>query len=98
VNYEESNWNLLAKYLREVKDSKFELINAVTRAQLIDDALNLARAGEINYGTSLNMTLYLEHEKDYIPWHTAAREFDSLDKLLQGTKRYKLFKVCRTSY
>jgi len=95
VNYNKENWELLAKHLNNIKDNKFGSISAVTRAQLIDDALNLARAGHMNYETSLGMTLYLEHENDYIPWHAATRAFDYLDKLLQSTKKYKLFKVSR---
>ena len=38
------------------------------RAQLIDDAFNLARAGEISQVTALNLTAYLDKEIEYLPW------------------------------
>lgn len=41
VNYDEMNWKLL---IRQLKDDH-SLIHQKNRAQLIDDALNLARAG-----------------------------------------------------
>lgn len=63
-------------------------ISPVNRAQLIDDALNLARAGQLGYKTALKITLYLSRETDYIPWYAAVRAFDYLDGVLQGTKHY----------
>ncbi len=41
------------------------------RAQLINDAFNLARAGEIDQITALNLTAYLDKETDYLPWDAA---------------------------
>ena len=36
----------------------------------MNDALNLARAGLLDYGTALDLTRYLENETDYLPWES----------------------------
>ena len=45
VNYDERNWKLIIDQL----NSDHESIHVINRAQIIDDALNLARAGLLNY-------------------------------------------------
>ncbi|KYN33599.1 Aminopeptidase N [Trachymyrmex septentrionalis] len=85
VNYDDSNWQKLASYL---KLSSYRNISATNRAQLIDDALNLARAGHLAYEIALQITSYLSHETDYIPWYTAVRAFNYLDNVLIGGKNY----------
>ena len=42
VNYEDANWQLLSKQLSDNHD----VIHSTNRAQLIDDSLNLASAGQ----------------------------------------------------
>jgi aminopeptidase N len=90
VNYDEKNWYLLIKYL---ESEDYEKIHAVNRAQLLDDALNLARAGILKYSTALELTRYLEKEVDYIPWYSALNAFSFLNIRLTGTEIYPLFKV-----
>lgn len=41
VNYDENNWNLLVQQL----ETDYTLIHVASRSQLVDDALDLARAG-----------------------------------------------------
>lgn len=43
VNYDDQNWALLTTQLRD----DHPVIHVINRAQIIDDALNLARAGEL---------------------------------------------------
>jgi aminopeptidase N len=90
VNYDENNWNLLINYL---ESEDYEKIPPVNRAQLLDDALNLARAGVLNYSTALNLTQYLEKEVDYIPWYSALSAFSFLTLRLTGTEISPAFKV-----
>jgi len=90
VNYDDSNWERLANYL---STSYYANISAINRAQLIDDALNLARAGYLGYETALKITSYLSNEVDYIPWYAAVRAFDYLDDVLLGAKHHKTFRV-----
>ncbi|KAL0111142.1 hypothetical protein PUN28_012807 [Cardiocondyla obscurior] len=88
VNYDDTLWELLVKYLN-TKDYKD--ISAINRAQLIDDALNLARAGFSSYSKGLSITTYLTREVDYIPWYAAARAFNYLDSVLRGGKNYAAY-------
>jgi hypothetical protein len=68
------------------------VIPPVNRAQLLDDSLNLARAGE-HYHTALELAEYLVNEKDYIPWLSALNGFAFLNLRLTGTEDYDLFRV-----
>ena len=65
----------------------------MNRAQLLDDSLNLARAGVLPYGTALDLAEYLEKEVDYIPWFSALTAFKFLDLRLTDTATERLFKV-----
>ncbi|XP_053660803.1 aminopeptidase N-like [Anopheles marshallii] len=90
VNYDERNWQLIVKHLQD--RSKFKTIAASNRAQLIDDALNLARAGYLDYVVALNVTRYLVHETDYVPWKAAIAALNYIDSMLIRTRHYGLFK------
>ncbi|KAJ9591526.1 hypothetical protein L9F63_001880 [Diploptera punctata] len=46
VNYDHKNWELLSNYLNS---EKYEEIAVLNRALLLDDALNLARVGQLPY-------------------------------------------------
>nr|XP_012230690.1 PREDICTED: uncharacterized protein LOC105677005 [Linepithema humile] len=82
VNYNEENWKRLAAFLKTENGTH---ISAVNRAQLIDDALNLARGGYLQYDVALSITEYLSTETDYIPWYAAVRAFNYLDNVLQNS-------------
>uniref|UniRef100_A0A182W2Z0 Aminopeptidase N n=1 Tax=Anopheles minimus TaxID=112268 RepID=A0A182W2Z0_9DIPT len=90
VNYDERNWQLIVKHLQD--KSKFKTIAASNRAQLIDDALNLARAGYLDYAVALNVTRYLVHETDYVPWKAAIAALSYVDSMLIRTRNYGIFK------
>jgi aminopeptidase N len=90
INYDKNNWALLISHL---KSDNYEKIPPVNRAQLLDDSLNLARAGVLPYGTALELAEYLVKEEDYIPWYSALTAFTFLNVRLTGTAVYPLFKV-----
>ena len=46
-------------------------IHVINRAQIIDDAFNLARSNLLDYETALNVTGYLHKEVEYVPWSSA---------------------------
>ena len=46
-------------------------IHVSNRAQILDDALNLARAKLLDYETALSLTGYLSKEEEYVPWTAA---------------------------
>jgi len=89
VNYDKDNWNLIIKELHESHNN----IPPLNRAQLLDDALNLARAGKLPYSVALDLTMYLEHDKDYIPWAAGLNALSFLDRRFTNTEGYDNFQV-----
>lgn len=59
----------------------------------MSDALNLARAGLLDYETALDLTKYLEHENEYLPWESALTAIMYIDSMMRRASSYGLFKV-----
>ncbi|KAK1887476.1 Aminopeptidase N [Dissostichus eleginoides] len=72
VNYDQGNWDRLLNALRTNHTS----IPGINRAQLVDDAFNLARAKIIPTVLALKTTKYLKLERDYVPWKSALNNLD----------------------
>lgn len=68
-------------------------ISVINRAQIMDDALNLAEAGQLDYDTALNLTRYLEHETDYVPWNAALSSLGYISSMMSRSSGYGLLKV-----
>ncbi|MPC09521.1 Aminopeptidase N [Portunus trituberculatus] len=90
VNYDDKNWKLLIEQLK-VDHTKIHVNN---RAQLIDDALNLARAGQLSYSLPMDLIAYLKNETSYTPWATALNNLAYIDKLFSRTGTYGSLKTC----
>lgn len=90
VNYDAKNWRLI---IQELNKASFKRIATINRAQLVDDALNLARAGKLDYATALDVTSYLAHETEYLPWKAAFTAMSYLDSMLVKTEGYDKFRV-----
>ncbi|XP_055381285.1 puromycin-sensitive aminopeptidase-like protein isoform X2 [Condylostylus longicornis] len=88
VNYDNSNWKAITEHL--LNKTKFKEISPSNRAQLIDDAMNLARGGYLSYEIALNITKYLEHEEDYVPWKAAVVGFNFIDSMFERQAEYYL--------
>lgn len=90
VNYDKSNWDRLVSLLNVTNST----VHVRNRAQLIDDAFNLARAGMLDYATALDVSTYLRNEDDYVPWYTAV---DCLSYVVERMRRsaegYQYIKV-----
>ncbi|NXE69940.1 AMPN Aminopeptidase, partial [Calcarius ornatus] len=67
VNYNQENWNQLVQQL-DTDQTVFPVIN---RAQIIDDAFNLARAKYVDVTLALSTTRFLHQETEYMPWQAA---------------------------
>lgn len=67
VNYDSTTWQLLTNQLT----TDHMAIHLANRAQLLNDAFNLARAGELDYQTALAVSTYLVKERDFVPWSSA---------------------------
>ncbi|XP_031153699.1 aminopeptidase N-like isoform X2 [Sander lucioperca] len=72
VNYDKGNWDRLLNCLT----TDHELIPVINRAQLVDDAFNLARAKIIPTVRALSTTMYLNKEREYMPWKSALNNLD----------------------
>lgn len=80
VNYDVVSWKNLAYALAQKNHSGIHVTN---RAQLVDDALNLARAERLAYDVALNCTNYLRNETEYLPWKAF---FNGISLLLQRSE------------
>ncbi|KAF1591604.1 Aminopeptidase Ey, partial [Eudyptes moseleyi] len=67
VNYNPENWDQLLKQL----STNHQAIPVINRAQIIDDAFNLARAKYVSVTLALNTTRFLNRETAYMPWEAA---------------------------
>ncbi|XP_038059701.1 putative aminopeptidase-2 [Patiria miniata] len=64
VNYDETNWALLSAQLQ----ADHTVIPISSRSALLYDAFSLARVGDLSQTKALDLTSYLDVEKDYVPW------------------------------
>lgn len=91
VNYDVDNWNAL---IRQLHDAHTE-IHVLNRAQLIDDAFNLAKAGFLNFSVPVYLSKYLSKEKETLPWYSAMNGFVNLigNRLPNETDQFKVIKT-----
>ncbi|XP_046963465.1 membrane alanyl aminopeptidase-like [Vanessa cardui] len=78
VNYDDHLWDRIIAALEDPETR--EIIHPFNRASLLDDALNLARAGRLDYDIALRMALTMEHELDYPVWRSYVRNMDFVRK------------------
>ncbi|XP_053604252.1 aminopeptidase N [Plodia interpunctella] len=90
INYDAKNWHLLIKVLNDPK--RFEEIHPINRAQIIDDAMNLALSGRLDYKTALDITSYLTHERSYVPWKAGLVALGYIDTMLSKGAYYLEYK------
>ena len=75
--------------------SDHAVISTVNRAQILDDALNLARANLLDYEVALRLLLYMEKETDYLPWTSMLASLTYIDSMMWQKSSYGLLKVIR---
>ncbi|XP_070690387.1 aminopeptidase N-like [Pempheris klunzingeri] len=84
VNYDLDNWDRLLSLL----NTNHQALSNINRAQIIDDAFNLARAKIITTTLALRTTKYLSEERDYIPWESALRNLQYYILMFDRTEVY----------
>ncbi|KAJ8315380.1 hypothetical protein KUTeg_007530 [Tegillarca granosa] len=84
VNYDQRNWKALTNQLNK----NHTVIHLVNRAQMINDAWALVKAGMLGIRTALDLLSYLRQEEDYIPWYSAVKELEYVDDMLSYTALY----------
>ncbi|CAG9759897.1 unnamed protein product [Ceutorhynchus assimilis] len=87
VMYETEMWHSLINILK----TNHTIFSAADRANLIDDAFTLCRAGLLNATIPLELSTYLIKEKDYVPWATAIGHFENWARRMSESLPYKLF-------
>ena len=84
------NWQLISNQLKN-DSSKIALLN---RAQILDDAFNLARSSMLPYDFVFTLTEYLRHnEYDFSPWAAFLDNISDLSNLLEATPSFEYFQV-----
>ncbi|XP_030370506.1 glutamyl aminopeptidase isoform X2 [Scaptodrosophila lebanonensis] len=87
VNYASEQWTALTAALKE---SRAQFSNA-DRAHLLNDANALADAGQLEYKYALDLSTYLEAERDYVPWSVGTAALATLRNRVYYTSIYKDF-------
>lgn len=96
VNYDETNWKLIIQQL--LQDHR--AVSTLSRSQLIDDSLNIARMGSLPYSVALQLSSYLRAERDFAPWFSALTAFNYLDSMLYHTAskdKLRVYLILKTS-
>lgn len=86
VNYDYNSWKKLIKNMNDIPD--------VILAQLMDDALNLARSEIITYDIPLTFLLKLR-ARDVLQWAAVTPGIDYLTNMLNREPAYEHFRVSR---
>ena len=86
VNYDYASWIVLHKRLKELPQ--------VTRAQLLDDSLHLARSEFLSYDIPLTFLMEMQSSKDdLLLWSAAEEGITYLIYMLQREPAYETFRV-----
>ncbi|XP_054001864.1 putative aminopeptidase-2 [Hylaeus anthracinus] len=93
TNYDEDHWRRIISFLNSNTNSNdFQTINEINRAAIIDDLMNLGRAGYVDYEIVLNATQYLRKETSYVPWRAFFNGLTYLRRQIQGRDAYDAYK------
>ncbi|XP_028140411.1 aminopeptidase N [Diabrotica virgifera virgifera] len=68
----------LTQRIQSLLNQNHTQISELNRAQILDDSLNLARAGYIKYSEAFELLEYLKNETSYFPWFTTIKNMDYL--------------------
>ncbi|ALC47212.1 CG14516 [Drosophila busckii] len=90
VNYDLDNWRAVTEHL--LNAGQYTQIAPANRAQLLDDVLNLAKGSYLSYDTAMNLTRYLGHETNHVPWKAAITNFNFIDAMFVNSGDYDLLK------
>ncbi|KAJ1180024.1 hypothetical protein NDU88_005252 [Pleurodeles waltl] len=84
VNYDQEN---MRKLLHQLETNP-NAISPADRAQIINDAFNLARAQRKNITSALDTTRFLSNETEYMPWQAALMNLKYFELMLDRSSVY----------
>ncbi|XP_017084588.2 glutamyl aminopeptidase isoform X2 [Drosophila eugracilis] len=87
VNYAAEQWAELTTALKNDRTT----FSTADRAHLLNDANTLAAAGQLSYSVALELSTYLESEKDYVPWSVGTSSLATLRNRVYYTDLYSNF-------
>lgn len=90
VNYDEETWNRIIDFLNS---DDYSHIHRLNRAQLVDDAFNLARSGRLDYSIAFQLAKYLERETDYFPFYSFFTALTFVNVEVAGSEEFDTIKV-----
>uniref|UniRef100_A0A8B9H828 Aminopeptidase n=1 Tax=Astyanax mexicanus TaxID=7994 RepID=A0A8B9H828_ASTMX len=90
VNYDPQNWQRLLSQL----STDHSVIPVLSRAQIVDDAFNLAKANMINMSLALRTLSYLSEEREYLPWQSAIKHLNTFINRFRHTEVNTKMQVC----
>jgi len=88
VRYDSVNYGLIRDQLL----SDHTIISVDNRAQLLDDAFNLAILNKISYTDAFDLTRYLGKEVAYSPWHGVLPELDYIHGMFLNNPYYGIWR------
>ncbi|XP_028402372.1 glutamyl aminopeptidase-like [Dendronephthya gigantea] len=87
VNYQRENWEQLSNVLKNNQT----VLSSADRTSLIDDAFNLARAGQLDYDIPLDLSSYIKDEDRYVPWRAFMTAIGFVDTMLSTQDSFGKF-------
>lgn len=93
VNYDLNSWKQLIV--------NFYNLPPVTKAQLIDDSFNLARANIINYEVPITFGMMISSDKaaeDYLSWWAFENSIESITNILRREPLYEVYRAVIKSF
>ncbi|XP_022125613.2 aminopeptidase N isoform X1 [Pieris rapae] len=82
VNYDNELWERIIEALED--EEQRNIIHPINRATILDDALNLARSGRVEYSIALRIVLTLNLETEYVVWKAFDRNMHILRNHLEA--------------
>ncbi|XP_048225372.1 aminopeptidase N [Perognathus longimembris pacificus] len=84
VNYDLDNWKKIQNQLQ----TDLSAIPVINRAQIINDAFNLANAHKVPVTLALDNTLFLSQEKEYMPWEATLSSLNYFKLMFDRSEVY----------
>ncbi len=90
VLYDAENYRLITK---ELVDGNMTKIHLTSRSQLVDDAFNFAKTGQLNYSVVFELIRYFTNEREVVPWASAFRGLEFVHRMMAASTSYHHLQV-----
>ena len=87
INYDNDNWEKLARYLNSTEYMNVHVLN---RAQIIDDAYFFLLRNKLEYSFFEQLTYYLSNETNYVAWYHMFKILENISGFFPFSKSTKI--------